>query len=74
MTAGAASCELDKQGRILLPATLRKFAGIEKDVVLAGLLNHIEIWSEERWNENNNYDEIDMDEVAAQLTDLGLNI
>ncbi len=74
MTAGATSCEFDKQGRILLPATLRAFAGIEKDVILAGLLSHIEIWSEERWKENNNYDEIDMDEVAAQLTDLGLSI
>ena len=74
MTAGATSCELDKQGRILLPATLRRFAGIEKDVILAGLLNHIEIWSQERWNENNNYDEIDMDDVAAQLTSLGLDI
>ena len=74
LTAGAASCEFDKQGRILIPATLRKFAGIEKDVVLAGLLSRIEIWSEERWLENNNYEEIDMDEIAGQLTELGLDI
>ena len=68
------SCEFDKQGRVLIPATLRKFAGIDKDVVLAGLLNRIEIWSEEKWNENNNYEEIDMDEIAGQLTELGLDI
>ena len=74
LTAGATSCEFDKQGRVLIPATLRKFAGIEKDVVLAGLLNRIEIWSEEKWNENNNYEEIDMDEIAGQLTELGLHI
>lgn len=74
LTAGATSCEFDKQGRILIPATLRKFAEIEKDVVLAGLLNRIEIWSEEKWNQNNNYEEIDMDEIAGQLTDLGLDI
>ena len=74
LTAGATSCEFDKQGRVLIPATLRKFAGIEKDVVLAGLLNRIEIWSEEKWNENNNYEEIDMDEIAGQLTELGLDI
>ena len=60
--------------KLLIPATLRKFAGIEKDVVLAGLLNRIEIWSEEKWNENNNYEEIDMDEIAGQLTELGLDI
>ena len=45
--AGATPCELDKQGRILLPATLREFAGLDKDVVLAGMLNRIEIWSKE---------------------------
>ena len=72
--AGATPCELDKQGRILLPATLREFAGLDKDVVLAGMLNRIEIWSEQKWNENNNYEEIDMDEIAGQLTELGLDI
>ena len=72
--AGATTCELDKQGRILLPSTLREFADLEKDVVLAGLLNRIEIWSEQKWNENNNYEEIDMDEIAGQLTELGLDI
>ena len=70
----ATPCEFDKQGRILLPATLRKFAGIEKDVILAGLPNRIEVWSEQKWNENNNYEEIDMDEIAGHLTELGLDI
>ena len=69
---GATTCELDKQGRILLPSTLREFADLEKDVVLAGLLNRIEIWSKARWNENNTYD--DMDDIAEQMMDLGLNI
>ena len=41
--ANAAPCELDKQGRILVPATLREFAGLEKDVVLTGNINRIEI-------------------------------
>ena len=42
--AGATVCELDKQGRILVPATLREFAGLEKDVVLTGNITRIEIW------------------------------
>ena len=71
-TAKAAICELDKQGRILLPQTLREFAELEKDVVLAGNLNRIEIWSKENWAENNAYD--DMDDIAEQMTDLGLVI
>ena len=72
--AGATPCELDKQGRILLPATLREFAGIEKDVLLTGMLNRIEMWSKEKWNENNSLDDVAMDEIAEQMTDLGFGI
>ena len=72
--AGVTPCELDKQGRILLPATLREFAGLEKDVVLTGMLNRIEIWSKEKWNENNSLDDVAMDEIAEQMTDLGFGI
>jgi len=70
--AGATPCELDKQGRILLPGTLREFADLEKDVVLTGMLSRIEIWSKSKWNENNSCD--DMDDIAEQMTDLGLSI
>ena len=72
--AGATPCELDKQGRILLPQTLREFAGLDKDVVLTGMLNRIEIWSKQKWNENNSLDDVAMDEIAEQMTDLGLCI
>ena len=70
--AGATSCELDKQGRILVPATLREFAGPEKDVVLTGNINRIEIWSKEKWNENSNYD--DMDAIAESMEEMGIVI
>ena len=70
--SGATPCELDKQGRVLLPQTLRGFACLEKDVVLAGMLNRIEIWSKSKWIENSSYD--DMDDIAEQMTDLGLGI
>ena len=70
--AGATSCELDKQGRILVPGTLREFAGLEKDVVLTGNINRIEIWSKRKWSENSNYD--DMDAIAEGLQDLGITI
>lgn len=70
--AGAASCEVDKQGRILLPVVLREYAGIEKDVVSVGVFNRVEIWDKDKWQKSNSYD--DMDEIAEHMADLGLGI
>ena len=70
--AGATTCEVDKQGRILLPAVLREFAGLEKEVVSVGVLQRIEIWDKNRWQDTNTYD--DMDEVAEHMAELGLSI
>lgn len=70
--AGAAACEVDKQGRILIPTVLREFAGLEKDVILAGVLNRIEIWSKERWEEANSYD--DVEEITEHMSDIGISI
>ena len=71
-TAKAAICELDKQGRILVPSGLREYAGLDKDVVLTGNISNIEVWSKERWDEISNYE--DMDEIAAKLQDMGITI
>ena len=70
--AGAATVEVDKQGRILLPAHLREFAGLEKDVVLVGVGSRVEIWSKDKW-ENMNSD-TDMDEITSAMEGLGLTI
>ena len=67
---GASDVTVDKQGRITLPVQLREFAGITKDVLLAGVGNHLEIWNPDRYNELNTYE--DMDEVAMSLE--GFNI
>lgn len=48
--AYAAKCELDAQGRILIPQNLRDFAGLKKDVTVAGNCNHAEFWDTETWN------------------------
>lgn len=70
--AGATACELDKQGRILVPATLREFASLEKDVILTGNITRIEIWSKAKWSENSDYD--DMDAIAEGMQDMGIII
>ena len=72
--AGAAACEVDKQGRILLPQVLREFASLEKDVVLVGVASRIEIWSRERWDESMYTYDGDMDEVAENMESLGFSI
>ncbi|SFP97547.1 MraZ protein [Lachnospiraceae bacterium XBB1006] len=69
--SGAATCEVDKQGRILIPTNLREYAGLEKDIVTAGVFSRIEIWAKDRWLENT-YD--DMDEIAEHMAELGLSI
>lgn len=69
--AGAVECELDKQGRILLPTKLRQSAGLEKEVVFVGVLSKIEIWSKERWEMNDCYD--NMDEIAEHMSEFGLS-
>lgn len=70
--AGAAMCEVDKQGRILLPANLREYAAIEKEIVSVGVLSRVEIWSKDRWMDNGDYD--DMDEIAEHMAEMGLGI
>ena len=70
--AGAATCEVDKQGRILIPSVLREFAGLEKDVVLVGVLSKIEIWDKQRYEDASTYD--DMDEIVEHMAELGLSI
>lgn len=70
--AGAAQVELDKQGRILVPASLREFAGLDKDVVLVGVGSRIEIWSREKWEAVSA--EADMDDITAAMSSLDLKI
>ncbi len=47
--ANAETCDMDKQGRVLIPAKLRDKAGLSKEVVFVGVLSKLEIWSKEKW-------------------------
>lgn len=68
--AGASTCEVDKQGRILVPAVLREFAELEKEVVLVGVASRVEIWSKDKWDESCTYD--DMEDIAESMEELGI--
>lgn len=48
--ARAARCELDGQGRVLLPQNLREYAGFDKNVTVVGCNNHAELWDSESWS------------------------
>lgn len=70
--AGAAECELDKQGRIMVPANLRNYAEISKETFVIGVSSRIEIWNEDNWNSYNNDDDLSYDSIAEKMTMLGI--
>lgn len=72
MLSGASECEIDSQGRVLIPDYLRKYAGLEKNIVLAGVYSRIEIWDSKAWNEYKTRTEAESDRIAEQMTDLGI--
>lgn len=72
MLAGAMNLDIDKQGRISIPAYLKNFANMQKKVIFAGLYNRIEVWSEELWNTYKEQTEKDSDVIAEQLGNLGV--
>ena len=70
--AGACECELDKQGRILIPGNLREYAGLEKDLVIIGVSTRVEIWSKDKWDEYNNTSDLDHESIVEKMAELGI--
>ena len=68
--ANASKCELDSQGRIVIPQKLRKYAGLDKDVVIIGVNDRAEIWSAETWNAREE-EEMTPEKMAACMAELG---
>jgi len=69
--SGAVETEIDKQGRILVPPHLREHAGLQKDVVIIGVSNRAEIWSQEHWTQYNEDAALSYEDIAEKI-DLGL--
>ena len=72
MLAGASDVVFDNQGSILIPDYLRKYAGLKKDVVVAGLYNRIEVWDESAWQSYKTKTESSSEAIAEQLGELGI--
>ena len=72
IAGSAVFVETDKQGRILIPGNLREYAGLDKDVVLAGVIDKIEVWDKDRWISQTSIDNID--DIAEEMAELGLSI
>ncbi len=67
--SSATECELDKQGRILIPPAHREHAGIAKNVMMVGIMNKIEIWDSTAWEARNSQNG---DKIGEALAALGL--
>lgn len=67
--AGAADAELDRQGRVLVPPALARHAGLGKDVLVAGVHDHLEIWDRQAWAEHLRTVEGSADHVAERLAE-----
>jgi len=70
--AGAEECEIDKQGRVLLPGNLRAYAELEKAITSIGVSNRIEIWGTDKWNKYNDDESFDASELAEKMASLGI--
>ena len=70
--SGAIECELDKQGRFLIANNLREYANITKEVVIIGVGTRLEIWNKEKWKKYNSDENISPDDIAENMTMLGI--
>jgi len=70
--ASATECELDKQGRILIPAALREDANINGDIVIVGQIEKIELWNKKEWDAVTDLSGVDQQAVEGKLAGFGL--
>lgn len=70
--AGATECEVDKQGRINIPQSLRDYAGLNKELYIIGVATRAEIWDKEKWKKYTSEENMDVNEIAIQMSNLGI--
>ena len=70
--SGATECEVDKQGRILIPQNLRSYAGLEKDIYIIGVSTRVEVWDKAKWETYNGDESLNPDSIAEKMSMLGI--
>lgn len=70
--SAATECPIDKQGRILIPPTLRDYAGIAKDLIFVGMTKRVEIWASDRWQKVFEQSQESIAQMGDKLAELGL--
>lgn len=70
--SAAAECPIDRQGRILIPPTLREYAAIGREVVIVGMTRRFELWARERWEVVFSAAQQRIEGLGGKLADLGL--
>ncbi|MDR0268938.1 division/cell wall cluster transcriptional repressor MraZ [Paenibacillus sp.] len=72
--SGATECEWDKQGRVNLPGNLRQYAKLDKECVVLGVSNRVEIWSKDTWEAYFQQSEGAFNEIAEKLVDFNFEL
>lgn len=72
MTSKAAECEIDAQGRVLIPSSLIRIAELEKECMIIGAANHVEIWAKEKWDPVDDEANAAFEDIAENLTEFML--
>jgi MraZ protein len=70
--AGATECEVDKQGRILIPQNLREYAGLDKELYVIGVSTRVEVWEKVKWESYSGDENMSPDKIAEKMAMLGI--
>ena len=70
--AGATEVEVDKLGIINIPQNLREYASLSKEVCIIGVSTRVEIWDKQKWEDYTNPDNMDVEQIASQMSELGI--
>lgn len=72
--SGFSECNFDKQGRILVPPSLREYSDLNDEAVIIGVLDRIEIWSKGIWEQYSNADDFNFNDIAEKMVELGIDM